>query len=252
MAKEALASEELAKKFAPKKRRHTPLGEGRRARHHPGALRAQPAHRRAEALGAARRQRACSSITTPRAPPTTATCCEIPPGKTLEPQRQLFEEMILVARRPRLDHGVEQRGQAHHLRVEGGLAVRHPAQLPGTSTSTARARRPARYVGVTNAPPVINLYEDLDFVFNCEHDFKNRFNGEPDYFSAKGEQKGLLLRDQLRGRRDQPAADQRQGARRRRRPHPLQHGQGLDEQPHLAVPGRHLQEGPRARAGRAT
>ena len=25
------------------------------------------------------------------------------------------------------------------------------------------------------------------------HDFKDRFNGEPDYFSAKGEQKGLLL-----------------------------------------------------------
>jgi len=52
---------------------------------------------------------------------------------------------------------------------------------------------PARYVAVTNAPPVINLYEDVEFVFNTKHDFKNRFNGEPDYFSAKGEQKGLLL-----------------------------------------------------------
>ena len=54
-------------------------------------------------------------------------------------------------------------------------------------------KEPARYVGVTNAP-VVNLYEDLDFIFGCEHDFKNRFNGEADYFSAKGEQKGLLLR----------------------------------------------------------
>src|SRR5260370_13964480 len=52
---------------------------------------------------------------------------------------------------------------------------------------------PARYVAVTNAPPVINLYEDVEFVFNTRHDFKNRFNGEPDYFGAKGEQKGLLL-----------------------------------------------------------
>jgi hypothetical protein len=50
---------------------------------------------------------------------------------------------------------------------------------------------PARYVAVTNAPLVINLYEDIKFVFNTKHDFKNRFNGEPDYFSAKGEQKGL-------------------------------------------------------------
>jgi hypothetical protein len=52
---------------------------------------------------------------------------------------------------------------------------------------------PVRYVAVTNAPPVINLYDDIDFVFNTKHDFLNRFSGEPDYFSAKGEQKGLLL-----------------------------------------------------------
>ena len=36
---------------------------------------------------------------------------------------------------------------------------------------------PARFVSVTNAPPVINLYEDVEFVFNTKHDFKNRFNG---------------------------------------------------------------------------
>jgi oxalate decarboxylase/phosphoglucose isomerase-like protein (cupin superfamily) len=48
-------------------------------------------------------------------------------------------------------------------------------------------------VAVTNAPAVINLYEDVDFVFNTKYDFKNRFSGEPDYFSNKGEQKGLLL-----------------------------------------------------------
>jgi len=51
----------------------------------------------------------------------------------------------------------------------------------------------ARFVAVTNGPPVINLYEDLEFVFNTQHDFANRFSGEPDYFSGKGEQKGLLL-----------------------------------------------------------
>jgi len=54
-------------------------------------------------------------------------------------------------------------------------------------------RDPVRYVAVTNAPPVINLYEDVDFVFNTKYDFKDRFSGEPDYFSSKGEQKGFLL-----------------------------------------------------------
>ena len=55
--------------------------------------------------------------------------CEIPPGKTLSPQRQLFEETIMILERPRLDHGVERRRPAHDLRVEGRRAVRHPAQL---------------------------------------------------------------------------------------------------------------------------
>jgi oxalate decarboxylase/phosphoglucose isomerase-like protein (cupin superfamily) len=51
----------------------------------------------------------------------------------------------------------------------------------------------ARFVSVTNAPIVINLYEDIDFIFGTRYDFKGRFNGEPDYFSAKDETKGFLL-----------------------------------------------------------
>ena len=41
--------------------------------------------------------------------------------------------------------------------------------------------------------PHRQLYEDLDFIFNTKYDFKDRFAGEPDYFSSKGEQKGFLL-----------------------------------------------------------
>ena len=51
-----------------------------------------------------------------------------------------------------------------------------------------------RLVAVTNFPSVMNLYEDVDFVFNFDYDFKNRFSGEPDYFASKGEQDGFLLR----------------------------------------------------------
>ena len=54
-------------------------------------------------------------------------------------------------------------------------------------------RDAARFVSVTNAPIVINLYEDIDFIFGTRYDFKGRFNGEPDYFSAKDETKGFLL-----------------------------------------------------------
>ena len=53
--------------------------------------------------------------------------------------------------------------------------------------------QPARYVAVTNAPVIMNAFGDTNFVFNTKYDFKSRFSGEPDYFSNKGEQKGLLL-----------------------------------------------------------
>src|SRR6201987_1524544 len=50
-----------------------------------------------------------------------------------------------------------------------------------------------RYVAVTNAPSVINLYDDIDFVFNHRHDFKSRFPAEADYYSPKGERVGYRL-----------------------------------------------------------
>ena len=117
---------------------------------------------------------------------------EIPPGKKLEPHRQLFEEMILILEGRGSTTVWNNEGKRITFEWKAGSLFAIPLNawhqhFNGSGTQAAR------YVGVTNAPPVVNLYEDLDFLFNCDHDFKNRFNGEPDYFSAKGEQKGLLL-----------------------------------------------------------
>lgn len=49
-------------------------------------------------------------------------------------------------------------------------------------------QQPARFYAVTNAPMVINLYRSGDFPFNCDYVFGDRYAGEEDYFSAKGEQ----------------------------------------------------------------
>ncbi len=118
--------------------------------------------------------------------------CEIPPGKQLEPQRQLYEEMIYV-----LDgHGStsvwNKSGQKISFEWKAGAIFAIPLNtfhqhFNGSGTA------PARFVSVTNGPPIINAFGDVDFIFNCDHDFRNRFAGESDYFANKGEQKGLLL-----------------------------------------------------------
>jgi oxalate decarboxylase/phosphoglucose isomerase-like protein (cupin superfamily) len=118
---------------------------------------------------------------------------EIPPGKKLAPQRQLFEEQVLVLDGRGSTSVWNDAGQRVTFEWGPGALFAIPLNcwhqhFNGSGTQAAR------YVSVTDAPPVINLYEDPEFVFNTKYDFKNRFNGEPDYFAAKKEQAGLLLK----------------------------------------------------------
>jgi mannose-6-phosphate isomerase-like protein (cupin superfamily) len=45
---------------------------------------------------------------------------------------------------------------------------------------------PARYIAVTNAPPMMRLFQDNAFIFNCDYSFNGRYSGEEDYFSGNG------------------------------------------------------------------
>jgi oxalate decarboxylase/phosphoglucose isomerase-like protein (cupin superfamily) len=118
--------------------------------------------------------------------------CEIPPGRQLEPQRQLFEEMVYVLDGRGSTTVWNDAGKKITFEWKAGAIFAIPLNtwhqhFNGSGT------QPARYVAVTNAPVIINSFGDVHFVFNTPHDFKDRFNGEPDYFAGKGEQRGLLL-----------------------------------------------------------
>src|SRR5438093_3059543 len=192
MAKDAIVSEELAKKFSTEK--DTPYlrwvrGEG---------LDIISAHyvrnlRTVELKPWARRGGNFVYINH-EASRTSNDCyvCEIAPGKKLEPQRQLFEEMILI---------LDGRGSTtvwndagHRITFEWKAGSLFAIPLNTFHQHfNGSGREPARYVAVTNAPSVINTFGEVEFVFGCDYDFKSRFDGSADYFSRKGEQKGLLL-----------------------------------------------------------
>ncbi|MEU6134618.1 hypothetical protein [Nocardioides sp. NPDC047086] len=118
---------------------------------------------------------------------------EIPAGGALEPQRQLFEEMILVLS----GHGSTSvwNDAGSKVTFEWG-----PGSIFAIPLNTVHQHfngsgtEVARFVSSTNAPPIINMYDDPEFVFNTSYDFPSRFNGEPDYFDNKDEQDGLLLK----------------------------------------------------------
>jgi oxalate decarboxylase/phosphoglucose isomerase-like protein (cupin superfamily) len=118
--------------------------------------------------------------------------CEIPAGQKLAPQRQLFEEMIYVLGGRGSTTVWNDAGQRITFEWKAGALFAIPLNT-WHQHFNGSGKDPARFVAVTNGPSVINLYEDVEFIFNTRYDFKNRFSGEPDYFANKGEQKGLLL-----------------------------------------------------------
>ena len=235
MAKDAIVSDDLAKKFATEK--DSPYmrwvrGEGLDiiSAHYVPDLQ----HRRAEAVGTPRRPR---RVHQPRSVADVERLLRLrdPAGKGAGAAAPAVRGDDLRARRARRDLGVERRRPAASP-SSGGRARCSPFRsTPGTSISTAPARWRRGSCRRPTCRSIINLYDDAEFVFNTSHDFVGRFAGEPDYFATKGEQDGLLLKTNfvadavnlpLISAKERGAGG---GA------HPLLDGEGLDEQPHLAV-----------------
>ena len=118
--------------------------------------------------------------------------CEIPPGGKLAPLRHIYEEMILVLGGRGSTTVWNTKGERLTFEWKENAIFAIPLNC-WRQHFNGSGQEPARFVAVTFAPSVINMYDDLDFVFANDHDFAKRFSGEPDYFAAKGEQKGFLL-----------------------------------------------------------
>src|SRR5436853_2265709 len=192
MAKDAIVSEELAKKFSTEK--DTPYLRWVRSE----GLDIIGAHyvrnlRTVELKPWARRG-GFGVYVNHEASRTSNDCyvCEIPPGKELAPQRQLYEEMIYVLDGRGSTTVWNDAGKRIAFEWKAGAIFAIPLNT-WHQHFNGSGQQPARYVAVTNAPVIINAFGDLHFVFNTQYDFKDRFNGEPGYFANKGEQKGLLL-----------------------------------------------------------
>lgn len=121
-----------------------------------------------------------------------AYVCEIPPGGKLAPQRQLYEEMVYVLNGRGSTTVWNDSGRKVSFEWQAGAIFAIPLNTSHQHFNGSGSE-PARFVSVTNAPAIINAFSDIDFVFGTQYDFRNRFDGESDYFANKGEQKGLLL-----------------------------------------------------------
>jgi oxalate decarboxylase/phosphoglucose isomerase-like protein (cupin superfamily) len=194
MAKDTLVSEELAKKFTTEKDADTPY---RRWIAQEGLEVISALHvpdLRTVDVNPWPRRGGKGVYINHDASRTSNDCyvCEIAPGKKLEPQRQLFEEMVLVLSGRGSTSVWNDAGSRITFEWKAGSMFAIPLNA-WHQHFNGSGQEPVRYVAVTNGPSVMNLYDDPSFVFNTAYDFKNRFAGEPDYFSPKTEPEGFLL-----------------------------------------------------------
>ena len=115
--------------------------------------------------------------------------CEIPPGKSLNPIKHLYEESVFIlkgrgATTVWLDEEKKQTfewGERSYFALPPNAWYQH---------HNGSGMEPVRYVAMTMAPRVINQAKSLEFVFNNPYVFTDRFIGEDGYFQQTEEPTG--------------------------------------------------------------
>ncbi len=107
---------------------------------------------------------------------------EIPPGGALEPERHLYEEGICLLN----GHGATEVWQDGFPKqtFEWGPWSLFALPLNSWHRLINGSREPVKFWAVTTAPVVMDIYYNLEFVFNCPFRFSDRFAGEEGYFNS--------------------------------------------------------------------
>ncbi len=120
-----------------------------------------------------------------------AYVCEIPPGKSLKPQRHLFEESILILKGKGGSTIWNEGGPKQTFEWEEG-SLFSPPMNAWHQHFNGQGDQPVKYLAITNAPKIINIFYNLDFIFGNGFVFKDRYAGNEDFFANKGK---LYLRN---------------------------------------------------------
>ncbi len=109
---------------------------------------------------------------------------EIEPGGSLQPERHLYEELMFVVSGSGSAAVWNDDGQRVQFEWQPGSLFGMPINAHH-QLFNGNGQKPARLLGVTSAPLAINLFHNLDFVFNCSFAFDDRFDGRADYFGGE-------------------------------------------------------------------
>ena len=111
--------------------------------------------------------------------------CEIAPGKSLKPQRHMLEELIFVVSGRGATTVWGDGAQKQTFEWQEGSLFSPPLNT-WYQHFNGQGNQSVRFLAMTNAPTVMNLFHNLDFVFQCDYRFTDRYDGQEGYFSGRG------------------------------------------------------------------
>ncbi len=114
-----------------------------------------------------------------------AYVCAIPPGKSLKPQRHLFDALVYILDGRGATVVWQENGSRQSFEWQKGSLFAIPLNA-SYQHFNGQGDQEARLVSVTNAPLVFNLFHNEDFILRNPYDFKDRFGGEEGYFGGRG------------------------------------------------------------------
>lgn len=121
-----------------------------------------------------------------------AYICEIPPKGKTKPLKHMYEEMVYVTQ----GHGattVWQRDGKKHT-FEWGPGSLFAIPINANYQHFNAGSEPARYYAVTNNCFIMNLFHSVDFIFDNDYVFTDRFDPNDDeYFTGKADIEGRFF-----------------------------------------------------------
>ena len=116
---------------------------------------------------------------------TDSHVVELAPGAKSAPEHHMYEEVVYVlsGRGATSVWTDEKRKQTFEWHEGSLFAIPLNAWYQHFNASGSE---PARYIAVTNAPPMMRLFRNNDFIFNSDYMFTDRFPDDDAYFNGTG------------------------------------------------------------------
>ncbi|HEX2230079.1 MAG TPA: cupin domain-containing protein, partial [Candidatus Binatia bacterium] len=117
--------------------------------------------------------------------PNDCHVIEIKPGGKSEPEHHMYEATIYVVSGRGATTIWQDEKHKSSFEWQAGSLFSIPLNA-WYQNFNGSGQEPTRYIAVTNAPPMMRLFRDNNFIFNNNYMFTSRYAGEEDYFSGKG------------------------------------------------------------------